>query len=152
MQYYNKNEDDDNYGIELEYSKSFENRSKLLFNSSYNIFEYKNKENFNLNINTPMVSKITGNIGYIYPVNSKLSISSYTKYYGKRNVLGDNKSVPEVLLFDVGASYSISKDTKIFLNIKNIFDTKQYYWGYNTNDERMLREGRTWSANFRYDF
>ena len=152
LQYYNKNEDDDNYGIELEYSKSFENRSKLLFNSSYNIFEYKNKENFNLNINTPMVSKITGNIGYIYPVNSKLSISSYTKYYGKRNVLGDNKSVPEVLLFDVGASYSISKDTKIFLNIKNIFDTKQYYWGYNTNDERMLREGRTWSANFRYDF
>lgn len=152
LQYYNKEQDDNSYGIELEYSKSFENRSKLLFNGAYNIFKYKNKWNKNLDINTPMVSKITANIGYIYPVNSKLTLSSYTKYYGKREVLGDNKTVPDALLFDLGASYSITKNAKLSLNIKNIFDKDWYYWGQNTKDETMLREGRVWYTSFTYDF
>lgn len=152
IEYYNKSEDDDNYGLEIEYSKNFENRSKLIFTGSYNVFKYKNKENSNVDINMPIVSKLTANIGYIYPINSKLSLSSYTRYYGKKEVLRENEAIPEVMLFDLGAQYNISKNTKVFFNIKNILDKDYYYYGYNTKDERMLREGRTWFTSFRYDF
>ncbi|RXJ96793.1 hypothetical protein CRU94_01400 [Arcobacter sp. AHV-9/2010] len=147
--YTNKNEDEENYGIEFEYSKIFENRSKLLLNTSYNSFMYKSSDT---NINTPIVSKVTANIGYIYPINSKFSLSSYTKYYGKREVFGDNKAIPDVVLFDLGASYNFTKNAKLSLNVKNILDTKHYYWGHSTTDEKMLREGRTWFASFSYDF
>ncbi|NUW26437.1 TonB-dependent receptor [Arcobacter butzleri] len=152
LEYYNKSEDDDNYGLEIEYSKNFENRSKLLFTGSYNVFKYKNKENSDVDINMPIVSKLTANIGYIYPINSQLSFSSYTRYYGKKEVLGDNEAIPEVVLFDLGAQYNISKNTKIFFNIKNILDKDYYYYGHSTKDEKMLREGRTWLTSFRYDF
>ncbi|MFW2352164.1 TonB-dependent receptor [Aliarcobacter butzleri] len=152
LEYYNKSEDDDNYGLEIEYSKNFENRSNLLFTGSYNVFKYKNKENSDVDINMPIVSKLTANIGYIYPINSQLSFSSYTRYYGKKEVLGDNEAIPEVVLFDLGAQYNISKNTKIFFNIKNILDKDYYYYGHSTKDEKMLREGRTWLTSFRYDF
>ncbi|MDD2790421.1 MAG: TonB-dependent receptor [Sulfurimonas sp.] len=152
FQYYNKEEDDENYGIELEYSRNFENRSKLLLNASYNAFLYKNKENFDLDINTPMISKETITLGYIYPLSSKLTLSSLSRYYGSKEVLGENPSIDPVTLFDLGTQYNISKDVKLYFNVKNIFDTEYFYWGFNTKDETMLREGRIWHASLRYDF
>lgn len=152
LQYYNKTEDDNNYGIELEYIRNFENRSKLLLNGSYDIFEYKNKDNFNLDINTPAVSKSTINLGYIYPLSSKVTLSSLAKYYGSKELLGDNNPIPDVILFDMGMQYSFTKNAKISLNIKNILDKDYYYWGYNTTNEKMLREGRTWYTSLSYEF
>lgn len=152
LQYYNKDEDDDNYGVELEYSRSFENRSKLFFNASYDVFKYKNKENFDLNINTPMVSKDIAKLGYIYPVNSKLALSSLTRYYGSKELVQSKGAIAAVVLFDIGAQYNITKNAKLYFNIKNLFDTEYFYWGYNTKDEKMLREGRIWNTSLSYDF
>jgi iron complex outermembrane receptor protein len=151
LEFYNKEKDDEGYGVELEYTRNFENRSKLLLAASYNIFNYNN-EATNATINTPIVSKDTINIGYIYPWNSKVTLSSLTKYYGKKKLLNSDDSIDSVVLFDIGAQYSFSKNLKVSANIKNIFDTQYFYWGNNTTDETMLREGRTFYASISYDF
>ena len=149
MQYYNKEDDDIGYGAELEYRKNFENRSKLFFNGSYNIFKYKNND---LSINTPIVSKDTVKLGYIYPLNSKINVSILAKYYGVKEVLEDNDSIPSVILYDSGIQYNLSKNSRISLNVQNIFDKEYYYWGSSTTNEKMLREGRTFYTSFSYDF
>lgn len=149
LEYFNKSEDDDSYGVELEYTKNFENRSKLLLGASYNIFKYKNG---NLDINTPLVSKDTINLGYIYPLNSKIVLSSLTRYYGTKEVLKNNDSIPSVVLFDLGTQYNFSKDLKISFSVKNVLDKDYFYWGNNIPDERMLREGRVFYTSLSYDF
>lgn len=149
FQYYNKKNDDTAYGVELEYTKNFENRSKIFLNGSYNIFKYKNNS---VNLNTPIISKDTVNLGYIYPLNSKINLSALAKYYGVKEVLEDNDSIPSVILYDLGIKYNLSKNSKISLNVKNIFDKKYYYWGSNTINERMLREGRIFYTSLSYDF
>lgn len=151
LEYFNKNEDENSYGVEAEYTKNFENRSKLLLGASYNIFKYKN-EYSNLDINTPLVSKDTVNLGYIYPLNSKIVLSSLARYYGVKEVLQDNDPIPAVILFDLGTQYNFSKNTKISFNVKNIFDKEYYYWGSKIANERMLREGRVFYTSLSYDF
>lgn len=151
LEYFNKSEDDTSYGVEAEYTKNFENRSKLLLGASYNIFKYKN-EYTNLDINTPLVSKDTINLGYIYPLNSKIVLSSLARYYGAKEVLENNDSIPSVVLFDLGTQYNFSKNSKISFNVKNILDKDYFYWGNNIADERMLREGRIFYTSLSYDF
>lgn len=150
-QYYNNKDNLDNYGLELEYSKNFENRSKFLFNSSYSIYKYKNEEFNSADINTPIASKVTANMGYIYPINSKLNVSGTSKYYGAKALLNDSK-IDDVVLFNLSSSYSINRDMKILFSLKNVFDTKYYYYGFNNLDEKMLREGRTWNLSLSYEF
>lgn len=151
LEFYNKEKDDDGHGVELEYTRNFENRSKLLLAASHNIFNYNN-ETTNETINTPIVSKDTANIGYIYPWNSKVTLSSLAKYYGEKKLLNIDGSIDSVVLFDLGGQYDFSKNLKISYSMKNIFDTKYFYWGNNTTDEKMLREGRTLYASISYDF
>ena len=148
--YINKSDDEKNYGLEVEYSKLFENRSKLFFNNSYNIFEYKNSY-YNLDIYTPVVSKFTSTLGYIYPINSKFTISPLLRYYGDKNLLNGGE-IDDVLLTDLTLIYRFSKDSKLSFGAKNLFDKQYYYYGYKTKDEMMLREGRTWFTSFSYDF
>ncbi|WP_222718395.1 TonB-dependent receptor [Aliarcobacter vitoriensis] len=150
LQYYNKKQDEYNYGAELEYSKSFENRSKVILNASFNSFAYKNSYE-NLKIDTPIVSKITTILGYIYPINSKFTISPLIRYYGSKNLLNGNK-IGDVALLDLTLTHNISKDAKLYFGAKNILDKEYFYYGYNTKDEKMLREGTTWFVSFRYDF
>ena len=149
--YYNNNDTLNNYGLELDYSRVFENRSKLLFNSSYSVFKYSNKEANFASIDTPIASKITANLGYIYPVNSKFDISATSKYYGTKALINGEK-IDDVLLFDLSSSYRVKKDLKFFFSVKNIFNTDYYYYGYNTKDEKMLRESRAWNASISYEF
>lgn len=149
-EYVNKKDDEKNYGFELEYQRVFENRSKLFFNSSYNIYEYKNSY-YNLDINTPIVSKIKANLGYIYPINSSLTISPLLRYYGDKKLLNGD-SIDAVLLADLTLMYNFSKSGKLFFGAKNILDKDYYFYGHKTKDEKMLREGRTWFASFKYDF
>ena len=146
----NKSDDENNYGLELEYSKLFENRSKLFLNSSYNIFEYKNSY-YNFDINTPVVSKLTTTLGFIYPLSSKFTISPLLRYYGDKNLLNGTE-IDDVLLTDLTLSYRFSKDSKLSFGAKNLFDQNYYYYGNKTKDEKMLREGRTWFTSFSYDF
>ncbi|WP_026804497.1 TonB-dependent receptor [Aliarcobacter lanthieri] len=150
LQYYNKNQDEYNYGAELEYSKNFENRSKVILNASFNSFAYKNSYE-NLKIDTPIVSKITTILGYIYPINSKFTISPLIRYYGSKNLLNGNK-IGDVALLDLTLTHNISKDAKLYFGAKNILDKEYFYYGYNTKDEKMLREGTTWFVSFSYDF
>jgi outer membrane receptor protein involved in Fe transport len=151
FEYYNNEDDLNNYGLEVEYSRNFENRSKFLFNSSYSIYKYKNKEFDSADVNTPIASKITANMGYIYPINSKLSVSGTSKYYGAKALLNDTK-IDDVVLFNLSSSYFINDDMKILFSLKNVLDTKYYYYGFNTLDEKMLREGRTWNLSLSYEF
>jgi iron complex outermembrane receptor protein len=141
----------DNYGLEVEYSKVFLNRSKLLLNSSYSIFKYKNDEISSVNINTPIASKITANLGYIYPLTSKLDISGTSKYYGTKTLINSDK-IDDVILFDISSSYLIKKNLRFNTSIKNILDTNYYYYGYNSKNEKMLREGRTFNVSISYEF
>ncbi|QKF59502.1 TonB-dependent receptor [Aliarcobacter lanthieri] len=150
LQYYNKKQDEYNYGAELEYSKNFENRSKVILNASFNSFAYKNSYE-NLKIDTPIVSKITTILGYIYPINSKFTISPLIRYYGSKNLLNGNK-IGDVALLDLTLTHNISKDAKLYFGAKNILDKEYFYYGYNTKDEKMLREGTTWFVSFSYDF
>lgn len=149
-QYYNKKQDENNYGLELEYSKIFENRSKLLFNGSYNSFSYKNSYE-NLKIDTPIVSKLTANLGYIYQINSKFTISPLLRYYGSKNLLNGDK-INDITLVDLTFTYNILKNSKLYFGAKNILDKEYFYYGYNTKDEKMLREGTTWFVSYSYDF
>ncbi|WP_418178792.1 TonB-dependent receptor [Aliarcobacter lanthieri] len=150
LQYYNKKQDEYNYGAELEYSKNFENRSKVILNASFNSFAYKNSYE-NLKIDTPIVSKITTILGYIYPINSKFTISPLIRYYGSKNLLNGNK-IGDIALLDLTLTHNISKDAKLYFGAKNILDKEYFYYGYNTKDEKMLREGTTWFVSFSYDF
>jgi iron complex outermembrane receptor protein len=151
LEFYNKDKDDYSYGIEIEYTKNFENRSKILLSASRDIFNY-NDEAKDSTIDTPIVSKDRVNLGYIYPWNSKVTLSSLAKYYGEKKLLDSSGSIDSVVLFDLGTQYRIAKDLKISYSIKNIFDKEYFYWGNNTTDEKMLREGRTFYASISYDF
>lgn len=151
LEYYNKEKNDDSYGFELEYTRNFENRSKLLIGASYNIFKYDN-EATNSTINTPIVSKDTLNLGYIYPWNAKITLSSLVQYYGKKELLESDDAIDSVVLVDLGSQYDFSKNLKASFSMKNIFDKKYFYWGSNTTDEKMLREGRVFYASISYDF
>ncbi|WP_198305785.1 TonB-dependent receptor [Arcobacter vandammei] len=151
FEFTNNKSDLDNYGVELEYSKVFENRSKLFFNSSYNIFEYKNSYN-NLDLNTPVVPKLTSILGYVYAINSKFTISPLLRYYGTRQKVEQGGKIGDFTLLDMTLTYRFSKDSKLTFGAKNILDKDYYYFGHKTKDETMLREGRTWFAGFTYDF
>ncbi len=148
--YMNESSNLDNYGLEAEYSKLFENRSKIFLNSSYNVFEYKNSS-YNLDINTPIVSKFTTKLGYIYPITSKFTISPLLRYYGSKNLL-NGEEINDVLLTDLNLIHKFSKHSKLSFGVKNLFDQTYYYYGYQTKDEKMLREGKTWFTSFSYDF
>jgi iron complex outermembrane receptor protein len=150
-QYYNNTDEQKNYGVELEYSKKFQNRSKLLLNGSYSEFLYKNTMLNNLDINTPIVSKATGNLGYIYPISSNTTLSGTAKYYGTK-ALYENNKIDSVVLCNLSLEYLLSKNAKISFGGKNIFDTKYYYYGYATTDEKMLREGANWTLDLSYEF
>ncbi|MDX9743682.1 MAG: TonB-dependent receptor [Arcobacteraceae bacterium] len=152
FQYYNNSDDQKNYGLELEYTKKFENRSKLLFNASYSRFIYTNKELNVTEANTPTASQITADLGYIYPLNEKLTFSGLAKYYGTKQLVDTTNTIEPVLLCNLTIQYRPINDVKLMLSGKNIFNQNYYYYGYNTIDGKMLREGTTWFLNMSYDF
>lgn len=149
----NTEENQENYGIELEYSKRFDNKSMLLLNSSYSEYLYKNKLAYLDEINTPTASRFTSNLGYIYPLNFRTNLGTLIKYYGKKRVpLNEKAEIGSTYLVDMTLDYRLSDQLQLFLSGKNLLDRDYYYYGYNTRDNKMLREGRMWLLNLKYDF
>lgn len=151
--YYNNSEKQKNYGIELEYTKRFANKSTLLFNASYAEYRYLNRQVYQETINTPLASKLTSNVGYIYPLSFRTNIGTLLKYYGDKRMLNNDKEdIGSTYLVDMTLNHSVSDALQVHLGVKNLFDQAYYYYGYNTTDNQMLREGRTWLFNMKYAF
>lgn len=149
--YFNNPEDQKNYGLEFEYSRNFNNRSKVLFNTSYIEYVYKNAQaNINKVIN-PASSRLTSNLAYIYPLDSKTNLSTLVRYYGSKHTVKKD-DIKSVVLTDINFSRDLTQNLKIAFAVKNIFDERYYYYGSQSTDEKMQREGRTWSLNVKYVF
>ncbi|OCL82548.1 TonB dependent receptor [Arcobacter porcinus] len=73
------------------------------------------------------------------------------RYYGSKNLLNGDK-INDITLVDLTFTYNILKDSKLYFGAKNILDKEYFYYGYNTKDEKMLREGTTWFVSYSYDF
>lgn len=144
FKYSNFSEKIENYGFNFEYVKNFQNRSKLLFNFAYSRFKYRA-------FDTALSSKVTSNIGYIYPITNSLTIGTLVKFYGKQNMFLGNQ-IDDYTLFDSKVTYRVNREFTLSLNLKNIFDKKYYYYGYQNIDEKMQREGRVWFFNLDYKF
>ncbi len=146
--YINNPDDQINFGLELEYLKTFKDRSSLILNGSYTEYRYKYGTT---EIDTPIASKQTVNASYVYPLNSLLTWSNGVRFYGDRRTFS-NESINRVSLVDTTLEYKIKDDIDITFGGRNIFDKTYYYHGTNTNDEKMLREGAVYFANLNYEF
>lgn len=141
------------HGVELEYTQEFNNRSKLMLNTSYTHYEYTNVNlGTDIHMDNPNISQVLAHAAYLYPITSSLSWSNVARYYSKKELAKYNGEIDDALLWDSTLNYRYSKDITASFIVKNMFDTTYYYPSAGTNVAPMQREGRIMYATMQYDF
>ncbi|WP_418187182.1 TonB-dependent siderophore receptor [Aliarcobacter lanthieri] len=121
------------------------------WNLSFGIANFEAKDQYDNKVLTTS-SRTTANLFTKYKINKDLSIGGGLNYKSKAyNGSGTTEIINDsYIIAKVMASYDVTKDLKVQLNINNLFD-KKYYDGFGSNS-MIYGEPRSFAVNMRYSF
>ncbi|MFV7790920.1 TonB-dependent siderophore receptor [Aliarcobacter lanthieri] len=121
------------------------------WNLSFGIANFEAKDAQDEKFNTTS-SRTTANLFTKYKINKDLSIGGGLNYKSKFYTGSGATQITqdEYIIANAMASYDITKDLKLQLNINNLFD-KKYYENVGTN-RMVYGEPRSFAVNMRYSF
>ncbi|RBQ26512.1 TonB-dependent siderophore receptor [Arcobacter sp. CECT 9188] len=121
------------------------------WNISFGIANFEAKDAQDKKFNTAS-SRTTANLFTKYKINKDLSIGGGLNYKSKIYTGSGTRQITQdgYILANVMASYDVTKNLKLQLNINNLFD-KKYYEGIDDN-YLSYGEPRSFAVNMRYSF
>lgn len=144
-------------GLEMEFTRYFENGSELMGNFSYVRSQYFSPDYYTpIEYQSPEISEVMIKGYYLYPLSERLGMNTAWYYNGpKRGYLrenGDIRTYGATMLVDETLSYNLDDLSIVTLSVKNLFKESVIYPSYDAKHDGIHREGRNWLLTYEKQF
>lgn len=136
-------------GLELSSDYQILDNLKLHANYAYTKSEQKTGSEKGKTLNNFPIHSVK--LGFDYDVSSKLNLWSQINYYSRtRDSLSYDEDIRSYTLFDLGASYKVTKDASLNFTLYNIFN--EFVLTRSGNYQMMVVDGMKAQVGFNVNF